>query len=287
MLGSIAGDIIGSVYEWNRIKTKDFPLFQPNSVFTDDSVLTIAIAEAIQNQSDYRTTVIQYGRCYPHAGYGSAFQQWLLTTEPEPYESWGNGSAMRVSPVGVAFSDEATVLKESELTAVFTHNHPEGIKGAQATALAVFMAKHGNTKDDIRDAISSRFQYDLSKTIDDIRESYTFQVSCQKSVPEAILAFLDSTSWEDAVRNAISLGGDSDTLACITGGIAEAFYRDIPLYVLREVRSRLTEELWTSSTRFYREFGLAEINEKLNQLAEETPPLRNAGSLAQIFNRRF
>ena len=287
MLGSIAGDIIGSVYEWNRIKTKDFPLFQPNSVFTDDSVLTIAIAEAIQNQSDYRTTVIQYGRCYPHAGYGSAFQQWLLTTEPEPYESWGNGSAMRVSPVGVAFSDEATVLKESELTAVFTHNHPEGIKGAQATALAVFMAKHGNTKDDIRDAISSKFQYDLSKTIDDIRESYTFQVSCQKSVPEAILAFLDSTSWEDAVRNAISLGGDSDTLACITGGIAEAFYRDIPLYVLREVRSRLTEELWTSSTRFYREFGLAEINEKLNQLAEETPPLRNAGSLAQIFNRRF
>lgn len=287
MLGSIAGDIIGSVYEWNRIKTKDFPLFQPHSVFTDDSVLTIAIAEAIQNQSDYRTTIIQYGRCYPHAGYGSAFQQWLLTTEPEPYESWGNGSAMRVSPVGVAFSDEATVLKESELTAVFTHNHPEGIKGAQATALAVFMAKHGNTKDDIRDAISSRFQYDLSKTIDDIRESYTFQVSCQKSVPEAILAFLDSTSWEDAVRNAISLGGDSDTLACITGGIAEAFYRDIPLYVLREVRSRLTEELWTSSTRFYREFGLAEINEKLNQLAEETPPLRNAGSLAQIFNRRF
>lgn len=287
MLGSIAGDIIGSVYEWNRIKTKDFPLFQPNSVFTDDSVLTIAIAEAIQNQSDYRTTIIQYGRCYPHAGYGSAFQQWLLTTEPEPYESWGNGSAMRVSPVGVAFSDEATVLKESELTAVFTHNHPEGIKGAQATALAVFMAKHGNTKDDIRDAISSKFQYDLSKTIDDIRESYTFQVSCQKSVPEAILAFLDSTSWEDAVRNAISLGGDSDTLACITGGIAEAFYRDIPLYVLREVRSRLTEELWTSSTRFYREFGLAEINEKLNQLAEETPPLRNAGSLAQIFNRRF
>ena len=287
MLGSIAGDIIGSVYEWNRIKTKDFPLFQPNSVFTDDSVLTIAIAEAIQNQSDYRTTVIQYGRCYPHAGYGSAFQQWLLTTEPEPYESWGNGSAMRVSPVGVAFSDEATVLKESELTAVFTHNHPEGIKGAQATALTVFMAKHGNTKDDIRDAISSKFQYDLSKTIDDIRESYTFQVSCQKSVPEAILAFLDSTSWEDAVRNAISLGGDSDTLACITGGIAEAFYRDIPLYVLREVRSRLTEELWTSSTRFYREFGLAEINEKLNQLAEETPPLRNAGSLAQIFNRRF
>ena len=287
MLGSIAGDIIGSVYEWNRIKTKDFPLFQPNSVFTDDSVLTIAIAEAIQNQSDYRTSVIQYGRCYPHAGYGSAFQQWLLTTEPEPYESWGNGSAMRVSPVGFAFSDEATVLKESELTAVFTHNHPEGIKGAQATALAVFMAKHGNTKDDIRDAISSRFQYDLSKTIDDIRESYTFQVSCQKSVPEAILAFLDSTSWEDAVRNAISLGGDSDTLACITGGIAEAFYRDIPLYVLREVRSRLTEELWTSASRFYREFGLAEINEKLNQLAEETPPLRNAGSLAQIFNRRF
>jgi ADP-ribosylglycohydrolase len=287
MLGSIAGDIIGSVYEWNRIKTKDFPLFQPHSIFTDDSVLTIAIAEAIQNQSDYRATVLKYGRCYPHAGYGGAFQQWLLTTEPEPYESWGNGSAMRVSAVGFAFSDEATVLTEAKLTAAFTHNHPEGIKGAQATALAVFMAKHGNTKAEIRDAISSRFQYDLSRTMDEIREDYSFQVSCQKSVPEAILSFLESSSWEDAIRNAISLGGDSDTLACIAGGIAEAFYRDMALTVLREVRSRLTEELWVSASSFYRKFGLVEINEKLEQLAEETPPLRNAGSLAQIFNRRF
>jgi ADP-ribosylglycohydrolase len=179
---------------------------------------------------------------HPNVGYGGAFIQWLYSDNPQPYNSWGNGSAMRVSPVGFAFQSEADVLLNAKLTAQVSHNHPAGIKGAQATALAIFLAKSGSGKSQIRKRISDEFGYDLNRTIDDIRPEYSFDVSCQGTVPEAIIAFIDSESYEDAIRNAISLGGDSDTLACIAGGIADAFY-GVPENIRNEVRKRLTPDL--------------------------------------------
>jgi ADP-ribosylglycohydrolase len=259
MIGAIAGDIIGSVYEYRQIKTKEFPLFHRRCHFTDDSVLTVAVAEAILTDGDYRKAVLQIGRRYPHAGYGSAFAQWLRSPNPKPYNSWGNGSAMRASPVGFAFGTADEVLREAARSAEFTHNHPEGIKGAQATALAVFLARTApiahtaraaHDKELIRQEIASRFGYDLARTVDEIRSSYRFNESCQGTVPEAIVAFLDSTSYEDAVRNAVSLGGDSDTLACITGGIAEAFYGPVLPAIRRKVQEILTPELWEITERF-------------------------------------
>ena len=254
MIGAIAGDIIGSVYEARPIKTKDFPLFQNRSRFTDDSVLTVAVAKAILEKSGYEETVQDMGRRYPHAGYGGSFMRWLMSEPPRPYNSWGNGAAMRVSPVGFAFDDEKIVLAEAEKTAEITHNHPEGIKGAQATALAVFLARTGTGKNDIRMRISREFGYDLDRTVDDIRPGYSFDVSCQGTVPEAVVAFLDSDSWEDAVRNAVSLGGDSDTLACITGGIAEGFYGGVPKEVEREAYARLPEDLKSITEEFLKKY---------------------------------
>lgn len=221
MIGAIAGDIIGSVYEHRPIKTKDFPLFDDRCTFTDDTVLTVAVAEAILSGGPYVDSVRRIGRRYPYAGYGGSFSRWLHSDDSEPYNSWGNGSAMRVSPVGFAFSTENEVLRQARMTAEITHNHPEGIKGAQATALAIYLARTGRNKESNRARIRDLFAYDLDRTVDDIRPFYCFDISCQGTVPEAMIAFLDSNSYEDAVRNAISLGGDSDTLACITGGVAE------------------------------------------------------------------
>ena len=235
MLGAIAGDIIGSVYECFPTKDYNFPLFPSNSIFTDDTVLTIAVAEAILTNSDYSKSMKNLGRQYPSAGYGFMFMQWLNSPKSEPYNSWGNGSAMRVSPVGFAFDDIDQVLEEAEKTAVVTHNHPEGVKGAQATALAVYLAQTGNSKSTIRTEISSRFKYDLSRSLEEIRPDYRFYASCQQTVPEAIIAFLESTDYEDAIRKSVSLGGDSDTLACITGGIAQAFYKKIPQEIKEKV----------------------------------------------------
>jgi len=266
MNGALAGDIIGSVYEWRPIKTKTFPLFGPDSVFTDDSVLTIAVADAIVNRLSYEDAIREIGRRYPDAGYGGMFMQWLFSGDPAPYNSWGNGSAMRVSPVGFAFRNEAEVLREAETTAEITHSHPEGLKGARAVALAVFLAGERADKEEIRRRISSEFGYDLSRTVEMIRPDYAFDVSCQGTVPEAIIAFLDAVSFEDAIRNAVSLGGDSDTLACITGGIAEAFYREIPVEILREVRRRLPDDLWSLTERFYRKYGIPGIMEQLDAL---------------------
>jgi len=243
MIGAIAGDIIGSVYEGTPIKTKDFPLFHPRCRFTDDSVLTVAVAEAILTGRDYGDTVRKFGRRHPYAGYGGTFIHWLFSDDPQPYNSWGNGSAMRVSPVGFAFQTEKKVLDEAAKTAAISHNHPEGIKGAQATALAVFLARQCYDKESIRTRIAADFNYNLDRTVNDIRPAYSFDVSCQGTVPEAIIAFLDSTSYEDAVRNAVSLGGDSDTLACITGGIAEAFYGDVPPSIKEQVRDMVTPDL--------------------------------------------
>lgn len=254
MIGAIAGDIIGSVYESRPIKTKDFPLFHPRCTFTDDSVLSIAVAAAILNGTAYVDSVREIGRRYPRAGYGGSFMTWLFVEDAAPYNSWGNGSAMRVSPVGFAFSTEEEVLAQAKATADITHNHAEGIKGAQATALAVFLARTGHEKETIRSRISERFDYDLDRTVDDIRPDYFFDVSCQGTVPEAIIAFLDSHSYEDAVRNAISLGGDSDTLACITGGIAEAFYGGVPAIIRERVKRVLTPDLWAVTESFCKKY---------------------------------
>ena len=256
MIGAIAGDIIGSVHEFGRTKSKEFPLFVPESTFTDDSVLTVAVARAILTDGDYQKAVREIGRRYPNAGYGGFFAGWLRSSDPKPYNSWGNGSAMRVSPVGFAFDSVDEVLREAARTAEFTHNHPEGIKGAQATSLAIFLARTERDKDFIRTEIASRFGYDLDRTCDDIRPTYGFDESCQRTVPEAIISFLGSTSYEDAVRNAISLGGDADTLACITGGIAEAFYGPVPPEIGAKVWEILPPELLKITEDFCNRFGL-------------------------------
>lgn len=243
MLGAIAGDVIGSVYEGNPTKRKDFPLFTSASRFTDDTVLSVAIAHALMTDGDYGSALKLFGRRYPHAGYGGSFREWLRSDSSAPYGSWGNGSAMRVSPVGLAFDSVEEVLSQAERSAAGTHDHPEGIKGAQATALAVHLARAGSDKDTITEEISSRFGYRLEINPDEIRPRYRFDVSCQGSVPESIVSFLASESYEDAVRTAISLGGDSDTMACIAGGIAAAYYRAIPESVEREVERRLPSDL--------------------------------------------
>jgi ADP-ribosylglycohydrolase len=257
MIGAIAGDIIGSVYERYPIKTKDFPLFHPRCRFTDDTVLTVAVADAILSGRPYVESIRRIGRRYPGAGYGGSFIRWLHSEDPRPYNSWGNGSAMRVSPVGFAFPSEAEVLRQARITAEMTHNHPEGIKGAEATALAVFLARTGHGKEHIRNRIKGRFGYDLDRTVGDIRPSYAFDISCQGTVPEAVICFLDSKSYEDAVRNAVSLGGDSDTLACITGGIAEAFYGGVPEEIQGKIEACLPPDLWDITDAFCRKYRTA------------------------------
>ena len=255
MFGAMIGDIIGSIYEWNNIKTTDFPLFQTNCTFTDDTVLTAATALALMTGTGYAQAYQDFSRRYPGRGYGGIFSRWIFTDDPKPYNSWGNGSAMRVSPVGFAFDTVEDVLAEAERSAAVTHNHLEGIKGAQSTALAILLARQGQTKSEIREEISTRFGYDLARTLDEIRPGYTFDVSCQGSVPEAIIAFLESESYEDAIRKAISLGGDSDTIACITGGIAEAFCGGVTDKIAKEGKKFLPEEFLTIDEKFEKLFG--------------------------------
>lgn len=254
MLGAIAGDIIGSVHEFSAIKTKDFPLFTANSRFTDDSVLTIAVADCLLTGAGYVDNFHAFTRRYPNRCYGGGFERWVRTGSREPYNSWGNGSAMRVSPVGFAFDDLESVLLEAKKSAEVTHNHPEGIRGAQATAAAIFLARQGKSKDEIRAFVGKRFEYDLDSTVDAIRPTYTFNESCQETVPQAIIAFLDSADYEDAVRLAISLGGDADTLACITGGIAEAFYGGVPKEIGDRALALLDASLKQTVRRFYEKY---------------------------------
>jgi ADP-ribosylglycohydrolase len=228
MLGAIAGDVIGSVHEGARTKTKQFPLFVSESTFTDDTVLTIAIADALLRERDYVDALHDYFHAYPNAGYGGTFFRWCTYRSREPYQSWGNGSAMRVSPAAYVHETMAEVLEEARRTAMVTHDHEHGIRGAQATAAAIFLARTGSSKEEIRRYIQETFEYYLDETLADVRPTYPFDVSCQGSVPQSIIAFLESDSYEDAVRNAISLGGDADTMACIAGGIAEAYYGGVP-----------------------------------------------------------
>ncbi|MCD8134975.1 MAG: ADP-ribosylglycohydrolase family protein [Parabacteroides gordonii] len=240
MTGAIAGDIIGSVYEFDNIKTTDFPLFTNESDYTDDTIMTVAVADWLLNGGDLAKVMQRYGREYPYptGGYGGRFSGWLREKDPLPYNSWGNGSAMRVSAVGWMFDSLEKTLEVAKETAVVTHNHPEGIKGAQATAAAIYLARTGKSKQDIKQYIETAFSYDLGRTCDEIRPFYRFNESCQGTVPEAMIAFLDSSDFENAIRLAVSLGGDSDTLACITGGIAEAFY-GIPEDIEKQVFDKL------------------------------------------------
>lgn len=256
MLGAVIGDIIGSTREFVRIKRTDFPLFEERSSFTDDTVLSVAVAECILDGASYVDKFHEYTNAYPGRCYGGGFLSWVQRGSRVPYNSWGNGSAMRVSPVGFAFDDLAKVLDEAKRSAEVTHNHPEGIKGAQATAAAIFLARRGESKIRIRQEIESRFGYDLSRGIDEIRPGYEFNESCQDTVPQAIAAFLDSTDYEHAVRLAISLGGDADTLACITGGIAEAHYGGVPQEIAERGLGLLDERLSAVVHRFIDRYGL-------------------------------
>jgi ADP-ribosylglycohydrolase len=263
MLGAIAGDVIGSTYEARPVKTADFELFPRGSRFTDDTVLTVATADALLGDGDYANAYRRYGRAYPNAGYGGSFYRWLLSEDAGAYNSWGNGAAMRVSPVGFALNTVEDVLAEAARSAAVTHDHPEGIKGAQATALAVFLARTGADKEDIRSEIECRLGYDLGRSLDGIRPTYRFDVSCQGSVPESLIAFLESTDYESAVRNAVSLGGDADTMACIAGGIAQTFYGAVPGQIAREVRSRLPGGFLDVLDRFENRYGSANANPRM------------------------
>ncbi len=233
MLGAIIGDMYGSIYEFNNVKDKRLVYFTQYSYPTDDSVMTMAVAQALTDYSGnddefYELCVTQmnaYGKRFPDAGYGSRFKKWLKSKDKKPYGSYGNGSAMRVSPVGWYADSLEEALKLAEITALPTHDHPEGIKGAQAVAAAVYLLRTGSTKEEVKNYIEETFGYDLGRKLDDIRPDYTFHVSCQKSVPEAFIAFLEATDFVDAIKNAISLGGDSDTIACIAGALAETYYK--------------------------------------------------------------
>lgn len=228
MLGAIVGDIIGSVYEFASFKFVDFPLFSDHSDYTDDTILSCATAKVLMDGGSYADTYANFALRYPDGGYGARFSQWFSSVDRKPYGSFGNGAAMRIGPVGWAFDSEDSVLMEAKRSSECTHDHPEGIKGAQAIALAIFMARCGRSKKQIKERIERGFGYDLSRTTDDIRPEYLFDETCQGTVPEAIICFLEAKDYEDSIRNAVSLGGDADTLACITGGISEAFYGGVP-----------------------------------------------------------
>lgn len=251
MLGAIVGDIIGSYYEFRPYKSEDFPLFLEKSRFTDDTVMTLAVGFGVMHgyndEESSREAFIdnmhKIGSAYWRCGYGVRFVQWLLRKSREPYNSFGNGSAMRVSSVAWAYQTLEDVEKFAKISAEVTHNHPEGIKGAQATAAAIFMAREGNNKQEIKEFIQKRYGYDLSRSVEEIRKTYRFNETCQGSVPEAIICFLESINFEDAVRKAVSLGGDSDTQAAVAGSIAEAYYREIPRDIAETALAKLDGRL--------------------------------------------
>ena len=275
MYGAILGDIIGSPYEFDRgNKTKDFPLFCRRSCYTDDSVMTIAVAEALmdskgKNEEETKTALVasmqKWGAMEPDAGYGNMFYRWLRTENPQPYGSYGNGSAMRVSSAGWLYDTLEETREKARWTAEVTHNHPEGVKGAEATASAIFLARTGRTKDEIRNYITETFGYDLSRTCDEIRPNYRHVESCQETVPEAITAFLEGENFTDVIRTAVSLGGDCDTLTCIAGSIAEA-YHGIPEWMKYESKKRISPEMKEVLIRFDEQKSKYHISDRCEDL---------------------
>lgn len=255
IIGAIAGDVIGSPYEFCPYKKTDFPLLWSDCKFTDDTVMTVAVADWLLTGNDLVETMQKWGRKYPFAGYGQKFIFWLADPNPQPYNSWGNGSAMRVSPVGWALDTLEETLEKAKRSAEVSHNHPEGIKGAQATAACVYLARTGKKKAEIKEYVEQTFGYDLNRTCDTIRPEYHHIESCQESVPESIFAFLESYDYESAIRLAVSLGGDSDTIAAITGGIAEAYYGGVPSHIRKEVvYNYLPQEITETMIAFYQKF---------------------------------
>ncbi|MBO7726497.1 MAG: ADP-ribosylglycohydrolase family protein [Thermoguttaceae bacterium] len=262
MYGAIIGDIVGAPYEFDRgDKTKDFPLFIEESQFTDDSVMTLAVAEALLDSAGASKDVVEanliqsiqkWGKRYPNAGYGGMFSSWLRAKKPKPYGSFGNGSAMRVSSVGWLYKTMEETRTVAGWTAEVSHNHPEGVKGAEATASVIFLARTGAKKSEIKQYVIDEFHYDLSRTCDEIRPTYHHNETCQKTVPEAITAFLEGNDFEDVIRTAVSLGGDCDTLTCISGSIAEAYY-GVPDSIRTECRRRLSDDLKSVLDRFWDE----------------------------------
>lgn len=256
MLGAIIGDVAGSHYEHFPDKSLDIEFFREHSCFTDDTVLTVAVADWILNGGELHNYFHDYVEKYPQAGYGGTFINWARGRDTEPYDSWGNGSAMRVSPVAYAKDSLEGVLEMAEVSAAVTHSHPDGIAGAQATAGAIFLARNGRSKSEIKEFVEKQFGYDLSRNLDDIRPRYSFDVSCAGSVPESIIAFLESDSFESALTLAISLGGDSDTMACIAGSIAEPFYGGV------------STDLWQATRKFLDDDLLKTVSEFRSQMVE-------------------
>lgn len=255
LLGAIAGDVIGSFYEFCPANTVNFNLFNgESSRFTDDTVMTVANADWLLTRDSLIGIMQDYGNRYITAGYGGMFFEWLNNENPYPYNSFGNGSAMRVSPVGWAFDTLEETLSAAKQSAEVTHNHPEGIKGAQAVATSIYLARKGKSKQEIKQYVEETFGYDLNRTCDEIRKTYRFDETCQGTVPESIIAFLESTDYESAIRLTISLNGDADTMGAITGGIAEAFYKEIPLHIKEEVLKRLPTEFIEVMHKFYDRF---------------------------------
>jgi ADP-ribosylglycohydrolase len=256
MLGAIAGDVIGSVHEHTATKSTDFELFVSSSRFTDDTVLAVAVADCLLNGLNYVDAFHDYFLSYPNAGYGLRFFQWASAGRRDPYNSYGNGAAMRVPAVGYAFDSLEQVLAEAARSAEPTHNHPEGIRGAQAVAAAVFMARHGATKRRMREALEAEFGYNLRDSLDQLRPTYEFDVTCQGTVPVALIAFFESDDFEDAVRKAISLGGDADTIACITGAVAEAHYGGVPSHIAEPAWAALDDRLRNVVEQFCARFKI-------------------------------
>lgn len=297
MLGALIGDTVGSIYEFCNIKTTDFPLFSDGSSFTDDSVMTIAVADwllhdPVRSQQGLEDCLVKWGHKYPDESYGGAFQRWLFMPEflitlrdkstdtidgiphgvRHPYNSWGNGSAMRASACGWLAQSIEDALDLGRRSAMITHNHPEGIKGAQAVATAIYLARTGSTKEEMHQYLEETFGYNLSRDCDDIRPTYHFDVSCQGTLPAALAAFFDSHDFESAVRLAVSLGGDSDTIACITGAIAEAFYHEIPSTIVEEMHHRLPAEFWTIISEVYTAVSNNYENNKKDTANHNTQP---------------
>ena len=263
MIGAIIGDIVGSIYEFNNHKSKEFPLFKKESTFTDDTVMTVAVADFILDdhgnpgQPRFVSYLHKWYKLYPNESYGVKFGQWIKQfdtigfVEYKPYNSFGNGAAMRISPVADSIAGMASCMENAKFVTEVSHNHPEGINGAQAVAGLILLSRTEKDKAILRQYIEKEFGYDLNRTVDELRETFEYNETCQRTVPEAIICFLESTDFEDAIRNAISIGGDSDTLACITGGIAEAYYQEIPEWILKEAIDRLPLDIKKIIKNFY------------------------------------